>query len=129
MTPGKVKVKRGLAGLGLFADQEFKRDDFIIEYTGELITDEERNRRGGKYLFEIDEEWTIDGKDRSNIARYINHGCKNNAYAEVDEEERRVFVRAKKKIQPGEEITFHYGKEYFDEYMSNGRCRCASCRS
>ena len=46
-------VKRSNAGLGLFATKEFKRGDFIIEYTGEKISEEVANRRGGKYLFTI----------------------------------------------------------------------------
>lgn len=122
------KVKRGIAGLGLFATAPYKRGDFIIEYTGEKITEEEANRRGGKYLFEINDKWTIDGKGRRHTARYINHSCTPNAEAELDEEAERVFIYAKKKIQPGEEITYDYGKEYVKEYIADG-CRCTSCTS
>ena len=34
----------------------------MIEYVGEKITEAEANRRGGKYLFELNDDWTIDGK-------------------------------------------------------------------
>jgi SET domain-containing protein len=122
-------VKKSSAGLGLFANKEFKRGDNIIEYTGEVITEAEANRRGGKYLFELNDKWTIDGKDRKNLARYINHSCKPNAYAELNESETRVFIFAKKKIKIGEEITYHYGKDYFKDIIEPIGCRCSVCLS
>ena len=48
-TPAII-VKRSSAGLGLFAEKPFKRGEFIIEYTGEHITHEEADKRGGRYL-------------------------------------------------------------------------------
>lgn len=120
-------VRRSVAGLGLFATQPFKRGDFIIEYTGELISTTEADRRGGKYLFVVSDEKTIDGKGRSNIARYVNHSCAPNAEAELDEDELRVRIYAKRKIQPGDEIFYDYGKEYWDEHIKPNGCRCPSC--
>ncbi len=124
-----VLVKRSSAGLGLFAQQEFKRGDFIIEYTGEHIPTAEADRRGGKYLFILDDKTTIDGKGRENTARYINHSCKPNAEAEVDEEAHTIRISAKKRILVGEEITYDYGKEYCDEYIKPHGCKCAHCTS
>lgn len=123
----KYVVKRSSAGLGLFATAPFKRGDFIIEYTGERISEDESNRRGGKYLFVLDKDTVIDGKGRENTARYINHSCKPNAEAEIDEEESKVRILARKKILPGEEITYDYGKEYWDEYIKPHGCRCHAC--
>lgn len=125
--PSSVTVRRSSAGLGLFSNQEFKRGDFIIEYTGELIPTEEADRRGGKYLFILNKKITIDGKGRENTARYINHSCKPNAEAESDEDAKKIRVSAKRKILPGEEITYDYGKEYWDEYIKPYGCRCAHC--
>ncbi len=125
-TKGYV-VKRSNAGLGLFATAPYKRGDFIIEYTGELISTDEANRRGGQYLFVVSDEKTIDGKGRENTARYVNHSCKPNAEAELDEDELRVRIYAKKKILPGEEIVYDYGKEFWDEHIKPYGCRCASC--
>ncbi len=122
-----VVVKRSSAGLGLFATKEFKRGDFIIEYTGKRITDAEADKRGGKYLFIVKKDVVIDGTGRENTARYINHGCKPNAEAERDEEELKIRIFAKKKILPGDEITYDYGKEYCDEFVYKEGCRCASC--
>ncbi len=123
----KYQVKRSIAGLGLFATEPLKRGDFIIEYTGELIPTEEADRRGGKYLFVVSDTKTIDGKGRDNIARYINHSCAPNAEAELDEDELRVRIYAKKKILPGEEILYDYGKEYWDEHIKPYGCRCPHC--
>lgn len=121
----QVKVKRASAGLGLFADEDIAKDTVIIEYTGERITTEEGDRRGGKYLFTLDDDWIIDGKDRKNTSRYINHDCKPNAEAEIDEEEEKIYIRAVKNIKKGEEITYDYGKEYWLDHCQP--CKCATC--
>lgn len=122
----KVQVKRASAGLGLFAAAPFKKGDLVIEYTGEVITEEEANRRGGKYLFELNDNWAIDGKGRENLARYINHSCKPNCYPELNEDETRVFIYAKRKISPGEELTYNYGKDYYERMIKPAGCRCSS---
>lgn len=117
-----VRVGRSSAGLGLFAEDRIKKDDFIIEYHGRLLTDEEADEKGGAYLFEIDKDHTIDGTPRENTARYINHSCKPNCEPEIDG--KRVFIYAIKNIKPGEELTYHYGKEYFEDYLKPNGCRC-----
>jgi len=122
-----VKVKRSTSGLGLFAARDFKKGEQIIEYTGEKITEDEANRRGGKYLFELNDEWTIDGKGRDNKARYINHSCKPNSYPEIDETEEHIYIYAKKDITSGEEIVYNYGKMYFNELIEKGGCICIGC--
>lgn len=119
----KFKVKRGVNGLGLFSTSDWKKGDRLIEYVGEVITVEEADRRGGKYLFELNKKYTVDGKSRKNIARYINHSCVPNCETEV-EDEKHIYVEAIKKIAPGEELTYDYGKEYFDEYIKPKGCGC-----
>lgn len=126
-TPKPYVVKRSSAGLGLFAQKAFKKGDRIIEYTGERITHDEANRRGGRYLFILNKKVIIDGKKHANTARYINHACKPNAEAVYYEEDDAVFIEAKKAIAIGDEITYNYGKEYWDEYMGGGRCKCMTC--
>lgn len=121
------QVKRSIAGLGLFATTTYKRGDFIIEYTGERISTDEANRRGGKYLFTVTDEITIDGKGRENTARYINHSCTPNAEAERDEDELIIRILAKRRINPGEEIFYDYGKEYWDDHIKPYGCRCSAC--
>ena len=124
-----LKVKRGSTGLGLFANKHYKRGDLITEYTGEIISEDEANRRGGKYLFRLNKERTIDGKGRENLSRYINHSCLPNAYPELNEQETRIHIYAKKKISPGDEITYNYGKDYFERLIKPLGCKCERCTS
>ena len=123
----KVKVKRATAGLGLFTMEDIKKNQLIIEYTGDRITQKEADKRGGKYLFEVTDNLVIDGSSRQNLARYLNHSCKPNAEAEHDEEDDRIYIRAIKKIHTGEEITFHYGKTYVKEIIKPQGCKCQTC--
>jgi uncharacterized protein len=123
----KVQVKRSRAGLGLFAAAPFAKGELVIEYTGEVISEAEANRRGGKYLFELNDHWTIDGTKRDNLARYINHSCHPNCYPELNEDESKVFIFAKRKIAPGEELTYHYGTDYFTRVIKPLGCLCKKC--
>ncbi|MCB9811379.1 SET domain-containing protein [Candidatus Nomurabacteria bacterium] len=121
------KVFRSSAGLGLRTLRDFKKGDEVIEYIGEKITSDEANQRGGKYLFELNDDYTIDGTTRKNLARYINHSCRPNCEAELDEDELRVFIKARRAIKAGEELTYDYGKEYVNDYIKPYGCRCAKC--
>lgn len=121
------RLKRSRTGLGLFADSAFKKGDLVVLYTGERITSDEADRRGGKYLFDVNSKWTIDGKGRENIARYINHSCRPNCEPEVNERNMKISIHAKRNIKPGEELTYDYGKEYWNEYIKPHGCKCAKC--
>lgn len=124
-----LQVKRSTAGagLGLFATAPITKGGLIIEYTGERITSDEADRRGGKYLFTINKKWAVDGKGRRNLSRYINHSCRPNAEAEVDEDKLKVFIYAKRNIKPGEEIAYNYGKEYWNDFIKPYGCKCPKC--
>lgn len=126
-TTKKYAVKKSSAGLGLFATAEFKKGELVIEYTGERITEAEANRRGGKYLFELNDNFTIDGKGRENTARYLNHSCKPNCYPELNDDETQIFIYAKRAIKAGEELTYNYGKMYFNDLIGKNDCLCAPC--
>lgn len=120
-----VKVKRGLSGLGLFAGEDIKKGEIIIEYIGDILTKEEADKvNTNQYLFEVSRNRTIDGRSRGNIARYANHACGGSENAESDVKKGRVFVKAIKNIKEGEEITYDYGEEFFDEYIKPHGCRC-----
>lgn len=120
-----VKVKRGLAGLGLFAGEDIKKGDLIVEYIGNILNKEEaENIKTNQYLFEVNRNKTIDGSVRWNTARYCNHSCDGNAESEI--KKGRVFIQAIKNIQAGEEILYDYGEEFVKEYISPYGCRCSS---
>lgn len=118
-------VKKSYAGLGLFAGEDIKKGQFIIEYVGPVLTRKEADEKGGKYLFETSANRVVDGTARTNKARYINHSCKPNA--EVEIQRGRINIYAIKNIKAGDEMGYDYGKEYTDEYCTP--CLCASCTS
>lgn len=120
------KVKRSSAGLGLFASTPIKRGTYVIEYVGRVLKGKEMDPVNNKYLFETSAVRMIDGSARSNTARYINHACKPNCEPEITAG--RVFIKAIKRIEVGDELTYDYGKEYFDMYIKPYGCRCASCK-
>lgn len=126
-TQSNYRVGRSSSGLGLFATVPFRKGDFVIEYTGEKIPTKEAKYIRTKYLFEISSRWTINGSDRKNLARYINHSCRPNC--EVEFEGQRIMVYARKKILPGEEFSYDYGEEYFNEFIKPNGCRCPACQA
>src|SRR3989338_5916676 len=107
----KLSVRRGTHGLGLFAEDAIRKGEFVIEYHGRLLTDAQADVKGGKYLFAMDNGWTIDGTPRRNKARYINHSCRPNCEPEI--RGRRVFIHARRRIKPGEELAYDYCTEYW----------------
>jgi SET domain-containing protein len=129
MPARKVRVGRSSAGLGLFAVRPFASNEYIAAYRGKRLPTRQAHRRertsGAKYMFEINRRWTIDGSSRHNLGRYLNHSCRPNAEARLRNGS-IVFV-ALRAIAPGEEITYHYGEEYFVLFIEPKGCRCAAC--
>ena len=123
------RVGRSRTGLGLFATKPIKKGDKIVRYFGPLLDSRKKKDDAieNKYLFELNNRWTIDGSVRKNIARYINHACKPNAESDVSPRKRKVVIRAIKKIEPGEEINYDYGTDYFKAYLKPIGCKCAAC--
>ncbi len=120
-----VKVKRGLAGLGLFAGEDIKRGELIIEYIGNILNKEEAEKIiTGQYLFEVNRNKTIDGSVRWNIARYCNHACEEAGNAESEIKKGRVFIKAIKNIKEGDEIVYDYGEEFVNEHIAPYGCNC-----
>jgi SET domain-containing protein len=80
----KIRVwvgKSRIAGRGLFAAQDIKQGQRIIQYIGYKISKDEGSRRahaGNAYIFELNDRSDIDGSPLKNTARYINHSCAPN---------------------------------------------------
>jgi SET domain-containing protein len=123
------RIGRSTTGLGLFATVPIWRGAFIVEYSGPRIPTREAHARektaGARYMFEINSRWTVDGSVRSNIGRYANHSCRPNAESAL--RRGKVILRALRAIEPGEEITYDYGEEYFELFIKPMGCRCARC--
>jgi SET domain-containing protein len=129
-TPDKCyRIGRSTTGLGLFATAPIWRGGFIVEYSGPRIPTREAHARektaGARYMFEINNRWTVDGSVRSNVGRYANHSCRPNAESAL--RRGKVILRALRAIEPGEEITYDYGEEYFELFIKPNGCRCAKC--
>ncbi len=123
------RIGRSSTGLGLFATKPIKKGTKIVRYIGPLLDCKKKKDDAveNKYLFELNNRWTIDGSVRENVARYINHACKPNAESDVRPRKRKVFIRAIKNIEPGEEISYDYGTDYFKAYLKPIGCKCAAC--
>lgn len=124
-----VRVGRSRTGLGLFATEVIKKGTRVIEYRGRKISTERaiwiEDNTENRYVFEINDKWSIDGSPRWNLARYVNHSCRPNVEAYQYAE--RIFYRAKWTIQPGSEITVSYGRDYFSTFIKPIGCKCDTC--
>jgi uncharacterized protein len=123
------RIGRSRTGLGLFATKPIKKGAKIVRYFGPILDSRKKKDDAieNKYLFELNGRWTIDGSVRENIARYINHACRPNAESDVKPRKRKVVIRAIKNIEPGDEINYDYGTDYFKAYLKPIGCKCAAC--
>ena len=137
----RIQTRRsGVHGKGVFAVQDIAEGETIIEYVGEIVTWKEAQRRhphdpkdpNHTFYFHVDEKRVIDAKHGGNSSRWINHACDPNC--EADEEEGRVFIKALRNIQAGEELNYDYGliidERYTPKLKAEYPCWCGSknCR-
>ena len=126
------RIGRSFTGFGLFATAPIRKRQFIVRYSGKVISaaaaDKLERYRRNRYLFELNKNWCIDGTTRRNIARYVNHACRPNAEAVIRRGKKRIDYVAARRIKPGEEITVDYGKQYTELFLEEGGCKCATCR-
>ena len=124
--PTNVKVKRSSAGLGLFAAVPFKKRETIIEYIGRRISSKDGDELDqNSYIFTVNSKIDIDGSPRFNTARYANHSCRPSCESVI--RKGQVFIVALRKILPGEELTYDYGKDFFNHYIKPFGCKCVKC--
>lgn len=123
------RVGRSRTGLGLFATQPIKKGSRVVEYTGHKISNKRaewiEDNTDNRYVFELNDKWSIDGSPRWNIARYVNHSCRPNV--EAYQYAMKIFYRARWNIKPGEEILVSYGQDYFDSFIKPIGCKCNTC--
>ncbi len=112
-------------GTGGFARKDIPADTKVIEYVGEKIDKAESLRRceaDNEYIFDLNDTQDLDGNVPWNPARFINHSCAPNCWAEVDETV--VWIIALRDIKAGEELSFNYG--YDMEDYKDHICRCGA---
>ena len=121
--PRKIVARRSaIHGNGVFAVAPIARGERVIEYKGRRRTHEEVDAgdsgdvdSGHTFLFTLNDDYVIDANFDSNSARWINHSCKPNCEAVLEEADGgdrrrdRVFIEAIRNIRPGEELTYDYG--------------------
>jgi uncharacterized protein len=142
-TPKKLYSVRNseIHGRGVFAAEKIRKGTVIIEYKGQRAAwddamerpDSDPDDPAHTFLFELDDGRVIDARVRGNAARWINHSCDPNCKT-FEDEDGRVFIEARHKIRPGEELTYDYrlsvdGKLSKDERRQYA-CRCGTkkCR-
>lgn len=129
MARKSFRVGKSKTGLGLFATRLIEKGEFIVQYRGRKLTNAVADAladRGNKYLYELNNRWTIDGSSRKNVARYANHSCRPNAESDVLRGH-KIIIRSIRKIQPDEEILYDYGKDYFNLILKPIGCKCDKC--
>jgi SET domain-containing protein len=119
---------------GVFAKKDIPKGTKIIEYVGNKITKEEGQRIfdecfekslkeetcGSVYLFELDDEYDIDGNVSWNDAKFINHSCEPNCESDIIDG--KIWVIASRDIKKGEELCYDY---YYDlDDFENHPCKC-----
>ena len=122
-----LRVGRSKAGLGLFTRVPIRKGQFIVRYTGRKIPTDITDDLDNRYMFEINSRWTIDGANRRNVARYINHSCRPNS--EVYFVKHAIKIRAIKNIKPGAELSYNYGRDYVDIFIKPKGCKCRACEA
>jgi SET domain-containing protein len=136
-------VRRSLIhGRGVFAVRRIRKGTRIVEYRGERINNDEADRRYDDsrmkrhhtFLFTLDKNTVIDGaiKAGGGDASFINHSCDPNCEAIITR--KKIFIHAKRTIEPGEELAYDYQYERTgdnDEELEKFyvcRCGAPNCR-
>lgn len=130
---GKSMIEN--CGYGLFTAEDIAQDEFVIEYVGEIISQDEGVRREARrgdvfdeesnasYLFTLLEAegiW-VDAAIYGNLSRYINHqdegdkrglGCNITPKILYVGGEYRIKFTSMRDIKAGEELFFNYGENF-----------------
>lgn len=124
--------------LGAITLENISSGEFVVEYSGELISAERKEWRHNKsYMNEViwgTELLYIDAAYCGNEARYLNHSCEPNCYQEQSEKKGLpvVCIYANQPIESGTFLTTDYCPTLneFNWDFFGGRCLCrtASCK-
>lgn len=120
-------------GFGIIATKEFRQGDFLLEYVGTRISEEEAKSRNKKYASQNtksvprcymyyykykNKQYCIDATTEvDRLARYVNdapikdHKCNAKMKLKVFNDYPRLCLFALKDIKAGEEILYDYGED------------------
>ena len=102
-------------GRGVFAMKRIRKGDTILEYKGKQSSYKEALKRADSdpddpshtFLFALENGTVIDAGIDGNAARWVNHSCSPNCET-YEDDAGHVFIKARRQILPGEELTYDY---------------------
>ena len=136
-----MKVRIGIsaipgAGKGLFAEENIKRAQVIVDVTGPRYTAQETIdlHEANEYLLALNDE-SGDCIEVTGPARYANDakgitaipGLVNNAQF-CSGEDHSMYLSATRTILKGQEILVNYGKAYWREILKEQKLKQAASR-
>ena len=138
--PYLVLRRSRIHGRGVYARKDIKKGTRLIQYTGEVISNAEADRRYDDesmsdhhtFLFILNSRLCVDAARGGNISRFINHKCDPNCVAWIEGKE--IWIDALKDIKKGEELGYEYEYDFLPGYTVEDlefyACRCGSpkCR-
>ena len=124
-------------GKGLIATEMIPEGAIIGQYVGVVMKkqkwrelDKKHNSAFGAELIVRGEELVVDARQKGNILRYVNHGCKPSCtliQRRVNGVE-TVWMKASHKIEAGKPLEICYGSEYI-KFLPESGCCCSFCSS
>jgi SET domain-containing protein len=107
-------------GFGVFAARDFKKMEFIAQYTG-VVRKSRKSDRTNAYCFEytlangVKTPYTVDAQDQGGIGRLINHSETPNlqsSLATIDFLNYIVLITSRP-VRKGEQFCYDYGPDYW----------------
>ncbi|KAG7459038.1 hypothetical protein MATL_G00226990 [Megalops atlanticus] len=136
--PDTKITKTAGKGWGLLALRDIKKGEFVNEYVGELIDEEECRARikyaqendiTHFYMLTIDKDRIIDAGPKGNYSRFMNHSCQPNCETQkwTVNGDTRVGLFAICDIPAGTELTFNYNLDCLGNEKTVCRCGAPNC--
>ncbi|KAM0717872.1 hypothetical protein Q7P37_006204 [Cladosporium fusiforme] len=136
---GVEVIKTSNRGFGVRACRTFAPGEIIMEYTGEIITEYECERRMAEvynksdnyYLMQFDRGLVIDGT-KGSMGRFVNHSCAPNCEVRMmrgaDDRPHMGIFAGDDGVMTGEELTYDYNFDNFGSSQQTCHCGAPSCR-